>query len=70
MDLDDDNIDSFIDMDALLNDPELNRELDLLQNEISKPKQPNRSTNVNVTNKKSAENDKEGYLILFIDFLD
>ena len=70
MDLDDDNIDSFIDMDALLNDPELNRELDLLQNEISKHKQPNRSTNVNVTNNKSAENDKEGYLILFIDFLD
>lgn len=70
MDLDDDNIDSFIDMDTLLNDPELNRELDLLQNEISKPKQPNRSTNVNVTNYKSAENDKEGYLILLIDFSD
>ena len=35
LDLDDEeNIDSFIDMEAVLNDPELNRELLQLQNEI------------------------------------
>ena len=71
MDLEDENIDSFIDMETLLNDPELNNELDLLLQNESKPvtRQPKRVINNMTNNTKSDEKYKEGYsyIIPFID---
>jgi hypothetical protein len=60
LDLDDEeNIDSFIDMEAVLNDPELNRELLQLQNEIyDLPRKQPIDRLMNGNNRKSDEREE------------
>ena len=61
---DEENIDSFIDMEAVLNDPDLNRELLQLQSEINDI--PTKKPIARVMNRQNSKSDERDKGIFFL----